>query len=89
MHNIKFFDGTYVQTDLSIKLPGWRYPVAIRNGDLVLDDYHGHWGDINQLNGILDEYASEVVKKEMLNIGASLESQTNLEDGTIQLIYNT
>jgi hypothetical protein len=46
---VRLYDGSTTK-GLSVSLPGWNYPVVIKeDGTIVYDNYHGHWGDIKQL----------------------------------------
>ncbi|MCS7135340.1 MAG: hypothetical protein NZ893_02790, partial [Candidatus Aenigmarchaeota archaeon] len=40
-----------VEKGIGVWLPGWKYPVVIKNdGTIAYDNYDGQWGDIAELN---------------------------------------
>ena len=46
---VRFYDGKTAE-GLSIKLPGWSHPLVITDsGTCVYDNYHGSWGNIEEL----------------------------------------
>lgn len=48
----RLFGGQTV-TGVGVQLPGWNYPVVVDDkGHVSYDNYHGHWGDIKELDRI-------------------------------------
>ena len=74
-----------ISTDFSLQLEGWKYPIAIKDGEAILDNYNGNWGSMSQLDQIKQGYAVEVAKKKALNLGYQV-TEKQKQDGTIQLI---
>ena len=64
-HSVKLFTSD-TNVDFSVKLPGWRYPVGIntQSGEVSLDNYNGHWGDMKELHRLSQEYALQVAEQE-------------------------
>ena len=71
-------------TGLSVKLPGWRYPVVVdtANGSIKYDNYEGRWGDPTQLGQLLQMYAVEKAKLEARRKGYYVTEQAR-QDGSI------
>lgn len=45
-------------------LPGWRYPLVLKeNGVLAYDDFHGHWGNVADLDKLRERYALEAARQ--------------------------
>jgi hypothetical protein len=82
--NVKLF--TAEATGLSVKLPGWRYPVVVdtANGSVKYDNYEGRWGDQEKLGLLLQMYAVEKAKIEARKKGHSVTEQAR-QDGSIVL----
>lgn len=55
---IKLFDGKTVN-GIGVKLPGWRYHVAIdgKTGEAFYDNYKGAWGHQSELDKFTQAYA--------------------------------
>lgn len=77
-------------TGLLVQLPGWRYPVVCdaSSGQLRYDNYGGQWGAQEQLNKLLQAYATEKAKLEARKHGHSVTEQ-ELSDGSIRLSIQT
>ena len=69
-----------------IQLPGWTYPIVIdtASGAIRYDNYGGAWGPQNQLDRLLQAYATEKAKLEARRAGHSVVEQP-LPDGSIKL----
>ena len=83
-HTVRLYSGS-ISTDLSLKIPGWRYPVAIKDNEAVLDNYNGSWGSMSSLDDVKQGYAVEVAKKKAKNLGFQV-TEKQKQDGTIQLV---
>ena len=72
---------------LIVKLPGWRYPVAVdtQAGKIHYDNYQGRWGDRQQLDKLRQAYAVEKTCLEARKAGHSVVEQ-ELSDGSIKLV---
>ncbi len=79
---VRFFSGD--ATGLTVKLPGWQYPIAVdtAEGSIRYDNYEGRWGDPAELGRLLQLYAVEKAKLEARNKGYPVTEQTLL-DGSI------
>lgn len=71
---------------LSVRLPGWRYPVVceLSSGTLKYDHFRGHWGDQKHLDAFLQAYAVERVKIEAHRKGYAVSEQA-IADGSVRL----
>jgi len=82
--NVRFFSSD--ATGLSVKLPGWQYPVVVdtAQGSIKYDNYEGRWGDPAELGRLLQMYAVEKA-----NLGARMQgyavSEQALADGSIRV----
>jgi hypothetical protein len=79
----KFYSSS-ASGDISIEIPGWRYPIVINNGDASMDNFNGSWGDQKQFDKLTQDYAKEVSIQEAHNAGYTVE-QRQLVDGTVEL----
>lgn len=83
--NVKLFDGTTVN-GIGVKLPGWRYPVAIdgKTGDASFDNYGGSWGKTCELDKFTQLYAVNKTTAEARRKGWMV-SRTVQSNGTVKL----
>lgn len=73
------------ETGYAIHLEGWRYPMVIReDGTLCYDDYHGRWGDPQDIDELQAEYALARAEQECHRLGWYCERQ---DDGAL-LVYH-
>lgn len=80
---VQFYSGS--RTGMSIRLPGWRYPVVVdEEGTVHYDNWNGAWGDTQQLHHLMQDYAVEVVKQEAMAKGAQVWQSVE-DDGTVVL----
>ncbi len=55
---------------LGIQLPGWSYPVVLESsGQIAYDDYHGHWGDVRDLDRLRERYAIRAAEAAAVRLG--------------------
>jgi len=82
--NVRLFNAD--ATGLSVKLPGWRYPIVVdtANGSIKYDNYEGRWGDQETLGRLLQMYAVEKAKIEARKKGHCVTEQAR-QDGSIVL----
>ena len=82
--NVRLFSGD--ATGLSVKLPGWRYPIVVdtADGSVKYDNYEGRWGDPEKLGRLLQMYAVEKAKIEARKKGYCVNEQAR-QDGSIVL----
>jgi hypothetical protein len=82
--NVRLFGGD--ATGLSVKLPGWRYPIVVDTADGLIkyDNYEGRWGDPEKLGRLLQMYAVEKAKIEARKKGYCVNEQAR-QDGSIVL----
>jgi len=70
---------------LGIQLPGWNYPVVVKeDGTVVYDNYNGYWGDIDRLDELMQAYTVEKVKSEAALAGRFVD-ETVCENGDVVL----
>jgi len=61
--NVKLFGGSV--DGASVHLPGWQYPIVVRNdGTVSYDNYNGHWGNIDKLHELEAVYGLEKATQE-------------------------
>lgn len=82
---IKLFDGTKVN-GLGVKLPGWRYAVAIdtATGEAKYDNYKGAWGHQSHLDKFTQLYATNKLTLEARRKGWMVQRKTQ-PSGNIEL----
>lgn len=81
--HVEFYSGQ--ARGLAVRLPGWHYPVVVQeDGSVLFDNYGGRWGDIRELNKLMQAYAVETVTREALAAGETV-MQEEAEDGSIIL----
>ena len=71
---------------LIVRLPGWTYPAVIdtSTGTIATDTYNGAWGNVRELDRLLQAYAVEKARIEARKAGHSVTEQA-LADGSIKL----
>ena len=79
-----------VAGDMSVKLPGWFYPVVVnsRTGEVSFDNFDGAWGDMNEFNKLSQEYSlqtAEAEAEEFTLQGWTVERQKQ-DNGDILLV---
>jgi hypothetical protein len=81
---VRLFGGDV--TGLSVKFPGWRYPIVVdtADGSIKYDNYEGRWGDPENLGRLLQMYAVEKAKIEARKKGFCVNEQAR-HDGSIVL----
>jgi hypothetical protein len=63
---------------IAISLPGWKYPVVIKeDGSVAYDNYNGNWGNIQELNKLKAFYGLEKAKAEARKKGYSVYESFN------------
>ena len=69
-----------------VKLKDWRFPVVFDGkGNVALDDFHGHWGKVAELDKFKQAYAVEAAKAAARKQGLAVSEQ-KLADGSIKLV---
>lgn len=63
---IQFYDGVKHEVDRTIQLPGWKYPLGIKDNQAVFDNYNGSWGKMSELTKLQNEYS-----RDLMNVIAS------------------
>jgi hypothetical protein len=77
------------ETGTAVYLPGWKYPVVIReDGALAMDNYGGRWGDIAELNKLTAYYGLEKAKLEAWKQGYSVTEGYDTETDELTLTVN-
>ena len=76
-------------TGLAVQLPDWRYPIVceLSSGQVLYDNYNGHWGDQQHLDAFLQSYAVEKAHIEARKQGHTMTEQ-QLADGSVKLTIN-
>lgn len=85
---VDFFSHTGLR-GTSLTLPGWHYPVLIKeDGSVLYDNYNGTWGDINQLHKFQSIYGAEVIKRQAMALGYGVEEIWS-DDHLDVVVYTT
>lgn len=59
-HNVdvKLYErGSAFQNATRIKIPGWEFPVVVKDGKVHYDNYEGVWGSQDKLDALKQRYA--------------------------------
>lgn len=80
----KLFDRSEF-TGVVIKMPGWRFPaIVLADGSVKMDTYNDRWGKASDLNAIKQEYATEIVRRELRRKGMRFREVR--ENGVVKLL---
>lgn len=84
--NGEIFDGA-IEGVAIVKIPGWKYDVWVKeDGSIVFDDYNGRWGNKQDIDFLLRDYADDFAQHQLVELeGHTLVSHQLMEDGTIEL----
>lgn len=88
---VKMIEGIHrlyqtVEEGIGVCLPGWRYPVVIKNdGTVSYDNYGGQWGNISELNKLRAYYGVEKAKIEARKKGYSVYETFNKDTQEVEL----
>lgn len=75
-----------INTVAAVHIPGWRYPVAIReDGTAAYDNYEGRWGEEAQLDKFRQKYAENVTLQHAERSGYRVLYRGTTLDGKLQL----
>ena len=55
-----------------IHLPGWTFPVVVRDKTMLYDNYQGNWGDIKELNKLRRHYAVKATTRAAARMGRKI-----------------
>lgn len=82
----RLFDGT-TREGLALRLPNWRYDVVfdIAKGEVLFDNYNGHWGQEIEIDKLVQAYTLEKTAAECRLQGFSDIQEEVLADGAVQL----
>lgn len=69
----------------AVTLPGWNYPVVLKDGALHFDNYKGRWGEASHLDKLKQRYARNVAVKTARSKGYRIK-ETTTNDGQIKLV---
>lgn len=87
-HQVSLYS-TKVEADMSFQLKGWNYRCAVIGEQVKYDNFNGSWGKQSEMDSVLQGYAVEVAKEQTQSEGYSIESETTLQDGTVELVVNS
>jgi hypothetical protein len=74
------------EVGLAVFLPGWLYPVVVReDGSVAFDNYHGQWGQIGELNILKAYYGLEKAKAEAHRKGYLVYEAVNEQTRELEL----
>lgn len=75
------------ETGFGFRLPGWNYPLILReDGTLAFDDYHGMWGNPEDIAKLTAKYAIEAARQAADVQGWNAEDQ---HDGSLKIEHPT
>lgn len=86
--SVKLFQngGAEVQCAYAVKIPGWNYPVAVKeDGTVEYDNYNGSWGKQEMFDQLQAGYAEAVANDYANSHGYRVIDRLTLDDGSIQL----
>ena len=86
-HSVQLY-GEKVKTDFSIKLEGWRYPVAICGDEIKYDSYNGAWGHMRELERLQDEYSKQVTVALASRLGMTVNEEVSQEGEITLTLYD-
>lgn len=79
----RFYDGT-THSGLVVELPGWRYPVVVKDdGSVVYDNFNGFWGDIRELRKLTAYTLVDMAHENLSLVSMTEDTQTG------ELIFQT
>jgi hypothetical protein len=81
---VTLFEGRQ-ECDYAVQLDGWRYPIAIKDGQATYDNYEGRWGSNESFNQFRQKYAENVTLKQAHTGGFRVLSRNLTQEGAIQL----
>jgi hypothetical protein len=74
-----------VDSVAAVHIPGWRYPVAIKeDGTAAFDNYNGSWGSESNLDSLRQKYAENVALSHAERSGYRVLHRENI-NGNLQL----
>ena len=77
------------ESGTGVYLPGWSYPVVIKDGgEIAYDNFDGKWGEIDKLNELVAHYGLEKAKIEARKKGYSL-SERVIQEGQVNQLELT
>lgn len=88
---LQMVEGTHklyqtVEEGIAVFLPGWRYPVIVKNdGTIAYDNYNENWGKEKELNKLRAYYGVEKAKIEARRRGYSVYETFNANTKEIEL----
>lgn len=78
------------KTGIGIQLPGWHYPIVVAaDGSIDFDNYNGSWGAQEQLDKLVQRYGVEKAKLELMRSRNRFVGERTLEDGSIELVFQS
>ena len=84
LHSINLYQGS-VAAEFSVKLPGWRYPIAIKGKEVKYDNYNGSWGKLRELEKLQDQYSRDVTIQQAEMSGLTWDEEIDEATGEITL----
>lgn len=80
---VQFYDRSR-HRGMTARLPGWKYPVVFKDGQVFHDSYEGSWGEMSELNKLKQRYSATVAAKKARQQGFRVQERV-LSDGRIRL----
>lgn len=60
---VRLFDGAVIEDCVSVTIPTWRLPIAVKDGKASMDTYNGAWGDEALFARLKNRYSSLLVEE--------------------------
>lgn len=72
----------------AVDLKGWKYPAMVQaDGSCKADNYGGAWGQQAEMDGLAQEYGSELAMMTLKRQGYRLQTDKVEADGTRELVF--
>jgi len=82
--SVQLYQQSACYTDATkVTIPGWKYPLAVKDGKIYYDNYNGSWGTIDKLHALKQRYARNVAVKQAKRKGFRVTEK--VENGTVKL----
>jgi hypothetical protein len=73
---------------IKFQLKGWSHPVIIdAEGKAYFDNYQGHWGKIEELDSLIQDYSKEVTLETLQQQGYYVTENVVNENGEYEMVF--
>ncbi len=86
--SIDLYSGAKATGRFWVKLPGWRFPVCVKeDGTCAMDNYGGSWGKQEEFDSFLQKYTAEMTTDHLRSRGYRMQQEKVEADGTQELVF--